>query len=229
MKKNKKIAISCCLIVLNEEKHIKNVIDNVKSYVDEIVIIDGGSKDDTVKIAKGLGAKVFIRKWRDNFGDQRNYAIKKAKGDWILTIDADEEYSLNFLNNIRKLIRSKKYDGYAVRRREYINGKLIKYYSKGDTKPKINLFRRYAKYVSEVHETPKGLKNIKDVTGRQNYLKHLKTAEEQRKHLRYQEAIIKKLIKKYSALGDILKVIRYKKSLARYPCYWKDVELSKQK
>jgi len=84
------IKISACTIAKNEEKNIARSIESYKDYVDEIIIVDTGSTDDTVKIAEELGAKVIHFEWINDFSAAKNYAIDAASGDWILFLDADE-------------------------------------------------------------------------------------------------------------------------------------------
>ncbi|RLG10522.1 glycosyltransferase family 2 protein, partial [Candidatus Pacearchaeota archaeon] len=81
------VKLSGIIITLNEEKNIKEAILSLRKICDEIIVVDAFSKDNTVKIARELGAKVFQREW-DNYVNQRNYAIDKASGEWILFIDA---------------------------------------------------------------------------------------------------------------------------------------------
>ncbi len=177
--------VSACLIVLNEEKRIAKVINNIKKYVDEIIIIDGGSADKTVKIAAKLGAKVFKRKWDNNFGAQRNFAIKKAKGSWIFIIDADETGSVGLLESLREFAKSKEVDGYGFTRKNYINKKLDRIEN-----TKINLFKKHARYKEKVHEQPEGLKRVLIIYDKNIYLNHYKTDTDQVKHLMHYYQII---------------------------------------
>lgn len=177
--------ISACLIVLNEEKRIKKVLNNIKSYVDEIVVVDGGSTDNTAAIAEKAGARVFYRKWDNNFGAQRNFAIKKAKGDWIFIIDADETGSLGLLRSLRKFSKSKEVDGYAFTRKNYINNKLDRI-----EKTKINLFKKDARYKAKIHEQPEGLKRVLIIHDEDIYLNHYKTDIDQVKHLMHYYQIV---------------------------------------
>lgn len=98
--------ISACLITKNEENNIARCINSFKDVVDEIIVVDTGSVDSTVKIAKKLGAKVFYYKWNNSFSDARNYAIKQAKGNWIIFLDADEYFFGNTGLNIRPVVKS---------------------------------------------------------------------------------------------------------------------------
>ena len=82
--------ISLCMIVKNEEDHLAECLNSVAGYVDEIIIVDTGSQDNTVKIAEGFTDKIFNFQWVDDFSKARNYSLSKASNDWILVLDADE-------------------------------------------------------------------------------------------------------------------------------------------
>lgn len=82
--------ISAVINTLNEERNIKRAIDSIK-WVDEIIVCDMHSDDQTIKIAKGLGAKIILHKRSRYVEPARNFAISKASGEWILILDADEQ------------------------------------------------------------------------------------------------------------------------------------------
>lgn len=84
-------SISLCMIVKNEEEHLDNCLESVAGLVQEIVVVDTGSEDATVEIAKKHGAKVYHHPWENDFSKHRNQSISYASGDWILIMDADEE------------------------------------------------------------------------------------------------------------------------------------------
>jgi glycosyltransferase involved in cell wall biosynthesis len=90
------VILSVVIITHNEEANIACTLASVKSLVaagkGEIIVVDSGSADRTVEIAKSFGAKVFIEDWK-GYAAQKNSAIDKAAGDWILSLDADEELS----------------------------------------------------------------------------------------------------------------------------------------
>ncbi len=90
--------ISAVIITYNEERKIEKCIRSL-DFIDEIVVVDSFSTDNTVKIAKKLGASVFQRKFT-TFGDQKNFGNKMAKNDFILSIDADEVVSKNLRDSI---------------------------------------------------------------------------------------------------------------------------------
>ena len=89
MKKDK-IRLSQCMIVKNEEKNMEKALSWGKGIVYEQIVVDTGSTDRTVELAKNMGAKVFHFTWNDDFSAAKNYAISKARGNWIAFLDADE-------------------------------------------------------------------------------------------------------------------------------------------
>jgi len=86
--------ISAAMIVKNESKNLGRCLKSIKGIVDEIVVVDTGSNDDTVVIAESFGAKIFHEPWENNFAKHRNTSLSHCTGDWILQIDADEEFFL---------------------------------------------------------------------------------------------------------------------------------------
>jgi len=84
------LSLSLCMIVKNEAENLPKCLDSVKNVVDQIVIVDTGSDDNTIAIAKSYGAEIHHFTWQNNFAKARNESIKYAKGDWILWMDADE-------------------------------------------------------------------------------------------------------------------------------------------
>jgi tetratricopeptide (TPR) repeat protein len=83
--------LSACLIVRNEAANLPRSVGTIAPHVDEVVVVDTGSTDDTPEIAAGLGARVFGYDWRDDFAAARNESIARAGGDWILWLDADNQ------------------------------------------------------------------------------------------------------------------------------------------
>ena len=102
-----KTEVSLCMIVKNEEHNIARCISSVKDVVDEIVVVDTGSCDNTLTIAQSFGAKVFSCPWEDNFSIPRNVSLEHALGEWILMLDADEQLDQESRAGVRKLTRNK--------------------------------------------------------------------------------------------------------------------------
>jgi glycosyltransferase involved in cell wall biosynthesis len=99
------IFLSACLIVKNEEQRLSQCLDSLKILVDEIIVVDTGSSDRTVAIAKKYQAKVFNFAWCDDFSQARNYAIAQARGAWILVIDADEILAEGAIATLQKVMQ----------------------------------------------------------------------------------------------------------------------------
>jgi glycosyltransferase involved in cell wall biosynthesis len=85
------VAIAACMMVKNEEKHLSQCLDSIKDLVDEIIIVDTGSTDRTIEIARSYGASVYEHPWENDFSKHRNQSINYCTKDWIFVIDADEE------------------------------------------------------------------------------------------------------------------------------------------
>ena len=97
-----KNSLTVTIITLNEEKNIQRAISSVQ-FADEVIVIDSGSEDRTVEIAKELGAKVIQQPFL-GFGQQKNFAASHAQSDWILNIDADEEVSPLLKESLQKIL-----------------------------------------------------------------------------------------------------------------------------
>lgn len=93
MAKKKQLQVSQCMIVKNEEKNIEKALSWGKGIVAEQIVVDTGSSDKTVELAEKMGAKIYHFDWKDDFSAAKNFAISKAKGDWIAFLDADEYFS----------------------------------------------------------------------------------------------------------------------------------------
>jgi glycosyltransferase involved in cell wall biosynthesis len=97
-----KLPISVFIITKNEQELIGKAIGSVICFADEVIIVDSGSEDQTVNIATKLGARVIFNPW-EGYVNQKIFAESLCKNKWILNIDGDEELSLEFQNNLRKI------------------------------------------------------------------------------------------------------------------------------
>lgn len=151
--------ISATIITLNEENQVGNAIKSLQGLADEIIVVDSGSTDKTKEVAEDLGAKVFFRKF-DNFASQKNWAAEKASGEWILSIDADEEISESLKEEIIKVVEGGDAAGYLIPRRNFILGKEIKH-SRWSPDTHIWLWRKNSgKWSGDVHEEVKVLGKV---------------------------------------------------------------------
>ena len=175
-------SLSIVIITHNEEHNLPrtlaSVAELVKQTSGEIIVLDSGSTDRTVEVAKSLGAKVFLEEWK-GYAPQKNSAIDKASRDWVLSLDADEEVDAELAHQIRAVLdgdwtqvagdsqnaesqtevaRGKRPEvhGFWMARRNYFLGRWIRH---GGFYPdrKLRLFRRgYGEFQSSpVHETVK--------------------------------------------------------------------------
>jgi glycosyltransferase involved in cell wall biosynthesis len=145
--------ITAIVLTKNEEKNIEICLDSI-SWCDEILVIDDMSQDKTVEIAKKKGAKVFMHAMQNDFSEQRNFGLEKAKGDWILFIDADERVSnalwYEIMQHTSESIED--FSGFFIRRQDTMWGKILKYGETGN----ISLLRLAKKgagrWEGRVHE-----------------------------------------------------------------------------
>ena len=96
--------LTLSMIVKNEEKYLRECLESVKDTVDEIVIVDTGSEDKTVEIAKSYNARIFHFKWINDFSAARNFALSNSTGNWILYLDADERLSSESVKKLKNLV-----------------------------------------------------------------------------------------------------------------------------
>ncbi len=97
--------LSLCMIVKDEEKSLPICLDSVKDYVDEIIIVDTGSTDNTIDIARRYNAKIYQHPWENSFSKARNYSLKYATCDWVLILDADEEIDKEDAHKLKEVIK----------------------------------------------------------------------------------------------------------------------------
>ncbi len=119
--------LSVVLIAHNEEAHLGACLATIREIADEIVVLDDGSTDATVSIAKQTGARVAMRPF-DDFGRQKQAALEMATGTWILSIDADERVTPALAREIVQVIRSENAaDGYWLRRTMVYLGRRLRF------------------------------------------------------------------------------------------------------
>jgi len=149
------IALSIVLITLNEAQNLPRTLASVRG-MGEIVVVDSGSTDTTAEIAHKSGAQVFIESWK-GFGAQKNSAINHATGEWILSLDADEEVSPELRREIETLLANQPAcAAYRIPRLNHFLGSPLRHGGYWPD-PKLRLFRRGAARFEErpVHESMK--------------------------------------------------------------------------
>ncbi|MEK6968440.1 MAG: glycosyltransferase [Nanoarchaeota archaeon] len=201
--------ISACLIVKDEENMLAGCLSSIKSISDEIIIVDTGSKDSTMQIAKKFGSKTYNFTWNGDFSAARNYSLSKASNEWILVIDADEILESQDAAGIKKLVTHNEFDAFSVIQRTYTDDSVDLAFVKLKNKrygfsgyfdvEVIRLFRNNNsyKYSGKVHEllddSMKGARiGRSDVVF--HHLEHIKGEESvKKKQLSYLKTIINEI------------------------------------
>ncbi len=147
-----KLPLSVVIVAKDEEKTIGRAIDSVKNIASEILVIDSGSTDNTVKISEEKGAKVIFNKWQ-GYPKQVQYGIDKARNEYILVIDADEEVSKELEKSILETFNPyPELPCYKVARKTFYLGKFLEHTWYPEWR--IRLFRKdKAHYQGYLHET----------------------------------------------------------------------------
>ncbi len=156
--------ITAIVLAKNEEKNIEECLTGLE-WCDELIVIDDESEDKTAEIAKEKGAKVITQSLSSDFAAQRNFGLQKAKGDWILFIDADERVTNELVFEIKEAVKNQEFAGYLVKRKDFIFGSWLNHGETGDIKL-LRLARKGAgEWVRPIHESW-------NITGRLGELRH---------------------------------------------------------
>ncbi|OGH38266.1 MAG: hypothetical protein A3B44_01290 [Candidatus Levybacteria bacterium RIFCSPLOWO2_01_FULL_38_21] len=143
--------ITTVVLAKNEEENIVDCLESL-SFCDEIIVIDDNSEDRTREIAQKMGTKVFTHSLDNDFSKQRNFGLEKARGDWVLFVDADERASRELKEEIKSKIKNDRTDGYLIKRIDTIWERKLRY---GETR-NIVLLRLGRKnkgnWIGKVHE-----------------------------------------------------------------------------
>src|SRR3989344_5294181 len=138
--------LSVVLAVYNEENNLAACLDSIKDIADEIVAVDGSSKDKTVDIAKKFGAKVKVTTNKPIFHINKQMAIDMATSDWILQLDADERVTPELAKEIKSIVNNQSsiindVNGYWIPRKNWFLGRFL---MKGGQYPDytLRLYRR---------------------------------------------------------------------------------------
>lgn len=125
--KSGKNKLSLVLATFNEEKNLEKCLESVKNIADEIVVVDGTSSDDTVKIAEKFNARIKITSNKPNFHINKQMAIDMATGAWIFQLDADEIVSDDLRKEIDGVLKNEKNDtnGYWIPRKNWFLGRFL--------------------------------------------------------------------------------------------------------
>lgn len=164
--------MSCLTVVIitkNEEHNIVGAVKSAFTVASKVIVVDSGSTDKTVELARANGALVVTRKWDNNFAAQRNFGDQYVDTDWVLHLDADERIGSELVEDIKAVLTVDKEALYKFTRRNQAFGKEFRF---GVLAPDTVL-RMYplgkARWVEKVHERPVGDLPIITLRG---YLQH---------------------------------------------------------
>ncbi|WP_417568376.1 O-antigen ligase family protein [Marinobacter sp.] len=171
--RNRARRVSATVITKNEEDHIADCLTSARLVADEIIVLDSGSTDRTVEIARGLADVVEVTDW-PGFGVQKQRALEKAKGEWVLSLDADERITPELAREINHHLADPDADAYKLPWAVTIYGSRLDFGRSG--RAPLRLFRREGVSFSDalVHERiliPSGRK-VKTLRGRLTHYTH---------------------------------------------------------
>ncbi|UTA69405.1 glycosyltransferase family 2 protein [Emticicia sp. 21SJ11W-3] len=145
--------LSVVILTYNSTRTIRKVLEAVAGWANEIVIVDSGSTDGTLEIAKEFGCNVFYKAF-NGFGNQKRFAVEQAINDWVFVVDSDEVVTQELKNEIDASLESNNgYQGFKVPRILIFLGKELKY-GRESKLPTLRIFnKRYGNYnTNDVHE-----------------------------------------------------------------------------
>ena len=203
------ITISLAIIVHNEEENLGACLAAAKDVVDEIIVIDSHSTDQTVEIARSFNAKVFQKKFID-FADQKNYAVSQCSGDYILSLDADEVLSETLKASILSLKRDTNpiLPAYFLNRKTNYCGSWVNYC--GWYPEYILRFwkKELGQWDGSIHETVKLRTEIKPGKLKGNLLHYsYKTIQEHEKKIERYTGMMAKKMQSEGKKGSRLKLL----------------------
>ena len=122
------VPVSVVVITKNEQDRIKECLESIYGWADEIIVVDDFSTDRTVELARQFTDKIFQRRMEVE-GRHRNWAYSQAKNEWVLSLDADEHLTPELKEEIRNVLNQKeqRYTGYSIPRRNFIGDYWVKY------------------------------------------------------------------------------------------------------
>lgn len=191
--------ISVVINTLNEEKNLPQALKSVKHLADELVVVDMKSDDNTVKIAKKFGAKVYDHKRMGYVEPARNFAINKATSDWILILDADEEIPSSLSKKLKELAEAGEAEYYRLPRKNMVFGKWLQH-SRWWPDYNIRFFKKgFVEWSEIIHSVPTTSGRGVDLDGKEQWAilhHHYETIEQ------YIERLNRYTTKQLQALKD---------------------------
>ncbi len=204
--------VECVSIVQNESDNIIGFLDNICDVFDNIIIIDGGSIDDTIDLIKSHRAsskiKLYKNKFNYHFGDQKNLAISKTDSLFTFVIDADERLNNDFKKDLHDIVfENQNKDVIVFDRHNYVNGEKETNF----IEPQLKLFKSFCRYIGCVHEELVGWRQENKIfLDKKYYIVHDKSME---KYIKNNEIIfMESQIKMPQQHLELSRRVKYEKS-----------------
>lgn len=144
--------LTVAILTKNEEKNIVEVIENAFKLTEKVLIVDSGSTDRTIELAKQLGARVVFRAWDNDFAAQRNFALEQVDTEWILYLDADERMREELIEDIKQKLSLSSNKCYRMLRKIKAFGFSYKHGAYGPDKVSRLFPTAAVKWEHKVHE-----------------------------------------------------------------------------
>ncbi|NPB05957.1 MAG: glycosyltransferase family 2 protein [Aquificae bacterium] len=147
-----KVRLSVAIVAKDEEDRLPRTLEAVSDLADEVVVVvDASSSDRTAEVAARLGARVFIEEWK-GYAGQKNSALEKCRGEWVLFLDADEVPDEGLKEEVRRVLEEPTAEGYLLRRKAVYAGKPLRFV--WGKEYLLRLVRRSAnpRWAGKVHE-----------------------------------------------------------------------------
>lgn len=215
MKNNKKVKISAVVLTRNEEEKLDACLNSI-DWVDEIVVVDNKSQDNTLLIAKKHKATI-VNCIKEGFDEKRNVGTNAATGDWVIHIDADErstpELKDEIIDTINNLNPKNDHTSFAVPRRNIVFGKEMKYCGlRPDYVEHLLKKSAFTKWQGALHETPKMKGNVGYLKNSLIHLKHERLSEMVEKTNKWSEIEAKLM---FDAGHPSMNIIRFTTAMGR--------------
>lgn len=160
--------ISTSIVCLNEAEKLEKCLQSLKGFVDEIVVVDLGSKDESQKVAENFGAKIYGHNFVPFVEKLRNFAISKTTGDWILVLDPDEILTNALKEELKLIVKEGKFDAVNIPRKNIFFGRWIAHNNWWPDKH-IRFFKRgKVQWLEKIHIYPKVSGKILDLPAKEN-------------------------------------------------------------
>lgn len=174
---------------MNEEEIIERCLNSLYQLTKTIVVIDGGSTDNTPRIVsrwrsykrKDVDLRMYRIPFNDHFADQKNWAVSFAETDWVFVLDSDEVIESDLVEELKSIVENKEFDAVAIPRINYLNGKKTEVYPDHQ----YRFFRQYCRYIYAVHEELVGYRNLGFAEKHIVHAKSMETFDGQQDHYEY--------------------------------------------